>query len=357
MALTTLLACLSLISIHLGQLIRLNIFSFSFPLFDIFISLFCLHHFLLQLKTKAIIKNKYFLIFCLISLVSFLLNLKFTTAKSFFYLIRLNLLLSLFIFKSKQKFSPTIFKFSKLIFLSNIIFGLFQYFFWPDLTYFSSLNWDPHLFRLVSTFLDPTFTGLIYLLFFQFLIFSQFSPSFIILSYSALALTYSRSSLLSLEIASFFYSQKIKSLKPFLLATAIITLTLIILPQKPGEGTKLDRTSSIKAKIENYQQGFNLFSRSPLFGFGYNNLATVRPINSNSHANSGFDSSLVTIATTTGIFGLTFFISGFFHLFNHSTSLPQTIIITIFTHSLFSNSLLYPPILFMLFLFSKYRKL
>lgn len=356
MAVTTILIFLSLFSIHLGQLVRLNFYQVSFPLFDIFISLFCLYQLFVNVKNKSVIKNKYFIIFSVISLITFLINIKLFSIKSLFYLIRLNLILSLFIFKQNKTFPKNIFKLIKIILFSNLIFGLIQYSIWPDLTAFSSLNWDPHLFRLVSTFLDPTFTGLIYLLFFEFLFLTQAKLFPLLINYFALALTYSRSSLLSLSTASLFYSQKSKQSKIFIVSVAIIISTLFLLPQKIGEGTKLNRTSTIKAKIKNYQQGFKLFNQAPLFGFGYNNLAKTRSIDPNSHAKNGFDSSLLTIATTTGIFGLLFFILAFRKLFFESKLIAQTMIVTVFTHSLFSNSLLYPPILFLIFIFSKYHK-
>src|SRR3989344_8091342 len=41
------------------------------------------------------------------------------------------------------------------------VFGWFQYFFYTDLRALHAWGWDDHLFRLVGTFLDPTFTGII----------------------------------------------------------------------------------------------------------------------------------------------------------------------------------------------------
>ena len=163
------------------------------------------------------------------------------------------------------------------------------------------------------------------------------------LPYIALSLTYSRSSLLSLFIASIFIGSKFKKTLITVFTGILILITILVLPRQPGEGTKLERTSSIKAKIENYQEGFKTFLTSPIIGHGYNNLMYVRKINiPESHSNSGFDSSLLTILCTTGLIGLTLFLIGSLNLFRHSSLLFQTLLIVLLTHSLFANSLLYP---------------
>jgi hypothetical protein len=256
-------------------------------------------------------------------------------------------LLSLFIFP------PTISqKFKKLFYLSiiaNIIFGLIQYFIWPDFTYFDIANWDPHLYRLVSTYFDPTFTGLIYLFFLIKVFLDKKIPyrwPILIVTYIALALTYSRSTLLSLVFAFTYISWKNKKISIFLSTLVLIILTIFLLPRQPGEGTKLERTSSIKAKIENYQEGFGLFKQHPLLGIGYNNIPFFKKTNNEmSHANGGFDSSLLTIFITTGLIGGILFILGFKKIFIKSNIIIQSCFIATIIHSLFANSLLYPWVL------------
>ncbi|MFA6007637.1 MAG: O-antigen ligase family protein, partial [Candidatus Shapirobacteria bacterium] len=173
--------------------------------------------------------------------------------------------------------------------------------------------------------------------------------------YLGLALTYSRSSLLAFLIVFIFISIKTKKLLLFLSTLLIVFLTIILLPRMPGEGTKLERISSIKAKIANYQSGIKLFTTSPIIGLGYNNLPTVRP-DKNSHANSGFDSSLLTIAVTTGLIGLFLFFKIFISSHYSSSLYRQSLLLAVFIHSLFANSLLYPWILFFLIFEFKYRK-
>lgn len=166
-----------------------------------------------------------------------------------------------------------------------------------------------------------------------------------------MVLTYSRSTFISFAISFIFISSKLKKPLIGIISTILIIVTIIFLPRFEGEGTKLERTSSIKSKIENYREGINLYKKSPLIGFGYNNLFSIRQINNpQSHANSGFDGSLLTILITNGLIGFIFFVFGFKKLFSTSKLDIKTMILAIFIHSLFSNSLLYPWILTFLIL-------
>lgn len=352
-SLSTLILYLTAIVFFFGQLFRLNLFSLSFPVIDIclmslaFVNLF-------SQKSKP--KNKYFLCFLVFAWFSYFINLlffRFPFLGGFSYLVRLTSLISFLIFPLKidQKFIS----FLNIILIANVIFGLIQYFLWPDFTAFSAFNWDPHLYRLVSTFFDPTFTGLIYLIFLIKTYLNQCAkPSrmnliLIILTYIALALTYSRSTYLALVVVSFFYSLKIKQFKIFYFTLILILATILILPRNPGEGTKLERTSSIKAKIENYQEGIGVFTQSPFIGHGYDNLAYVRQIKiPQSHSNAGFDSSLLTILCTTGLMGLFLFLLGLKNFYTKNNLLSQMALIAVLVHSLFANSLLYPWTLFLL---------
>jgi len=354
---TSLIYLSTIVVFFFGQLLRIELNGISFPIIDIFIGfIFCFNIFE-KIKTRDFkVKNKYLLYFLVFAWFSFVLNYfryNFDLIKPVLYLFRLTFLLSFFIFP--PKLDEKIKKIFYLSLFSNVIFGLVQYFFWPDFTSFKSLNWDPHLYRLVSTFFDPTFTALIYL----FLIIIAFLDKkipfripILIISYLALALTYSRSSYLCFFIAFTFIAYQKKNLKIFLLSSLLIFSTILLLPRFEGEGTKLERTSSITAKIENYKEGFNLFIKSPIIGHGYNNLFYVRQIKDpNSHANSGFDGSLMTILNTSGLCGLILFVLGLKKVFIQGNLITKTILISVFFHSLFANSLLYPWILiFFIFL-------
>ena len=332
----------------LGQLGRLNWGSFSFPILDICIVAFSLTNFLTRRQT--IKPNKFLLIFLLIAVISNLIHLPgyhLPPFQSWFYLLRLLSLTLLIIYP--PKLTSTQNRFLEIVLFSSLLFGFIQYTLWPDFTAFLAFNLDPHLYRLVGTFFDPTFTGLIFLFFLIRLYFSTYHSRllFIALTYIGLALTYSRTSLLCFLAAFTFIAVRKKTKKIFVIALSCVLLTIIILPRAPGEGTKLERTSSIFAKIKNYQEGISLFTISPITGVGYNNLPYLRP-NPTSHANSGFDGSLLTIAITTGIFGLIFLCLGLRFEFIHGSLLYQTLLLILLLHSLFSNSLFYPWITLLL---------
>jgi len=151
----------------IGQIVRINIFNNSFPLIDIAIILLASTNLIYYLKQKNLKPTNsyfgYFLIYTWVILFFSLFKYQIYSVKPIFYLVRLSCLLFLIIYplniKNKLKNIFMVF------IVANIIFGLIQYFLWPDFTYFNVNNWDPHLFRLVSTYFDPTFTALIYLFF------------------------------------------------------------------------------------------------------------------------------------------------------------------------------------------------
>lgn len=354
MALTsTIIYLFVLFTFFIGQIFRINLFTFSFPLIDIAIILLSLFNIIQKIKDKKLeIKNKpwlYFLIFTWIFLVFNLFRNQIYSLSPILYLLRLTALLSLFIFPLKKNKNRNLIY---LAIIANILFGFIQYFFWPDFTYFNVLNWDPHLYRLVSTYFDPTFTGLIYLLFIIYLFLKKKIPyrwPLLIISYIAMALTYSRSTYLSFILAFTFISIKSKKIKILLISLLLIISTILILPRQPGEGTKLERTSSILAKIENYQEGWQTFKKAPIIGHGYNTLSSIRSIKDpNSHSNSGFDGSIMTLLTTTGLIGTFLFLLGLKSLYSNSNLIKKTFILIILSHSLFANSLLYPWILLLL---------
>jgi hypothetical protein len=347
-----------------GQLFRLQFFGVSFPLFDLAILFLAISNFFLFLKQKRGINHPYLLYFLTFNLLSLLINYfvnQYFSITSLFYFIRLASLFSLLIFNTQIFQYPFFKKLFNLSILSTIIFGLIQYFFWPNFTYFDSLNWDPHLYRLVGTFFDPTFTGLIFLFFIISLYFSRLNLltkyPLLVITYLAMALTYSRSTLLAFFITFSFIFIKSKTFKKIFYISLLCLFTILLLPRKEGEGTKLERTSSIRAKIENYQKGISHFKKSPIIGVGYNNISLSRSDqNPLSHANNGYDSSLLTILVSTGLIGFVVFLFATKPILKNTNLYQKSLIISLLTHSLFANSLIYPWILFYLITQIKTRR-
>ncbi len=346
------------ISIFFGQLFRINIFNINFPAIYILIVFFALLNIITAQKNKQKISNFYLLFFIFILIFTYLINLFNFTFKlnSFLLLTRLISLLSFLIYKPKIIKDHIFQKIFTLSIFTNIIFGLIQYFIWPNFTYFSIHNWDPHLYRLVSTYYDPTFTALIFLLFMANIYFQKINIKFKIailtISYIAFALTYSRASFISFFILFSYIALINKNLKLFIFISFISISTIFILPRQEGEGTKLERTSSIKAKIDNYQEAFTLYKQNPILGIGYNNISQARLVkNPQSHANNSFDGSLMNILITTGPIGLLLFIFGLKYIFFKSNLLTQSSLISILFHSLFTNSLFYSFVLLVFIFF------
>lgn len=343
-----------------GQLLRIDLFNISIPLIDISIVLLALTNFFLFLKKPKRI-NKAGLLFLILNTILLLIKIPTTNLQSLFYFVRLSALLSLLIFPSNIFSSSLTKKAFNLVLIGNVLFSLLQYLFWPDFTYFSSQNWDPHLYRLVGTFFDPTFTALIFLFFILDLYFNfkkgKLRQFLLALSYLALALTYSRSTLLAFTLSFIYIFLSQKEYRKIFLLLVLVTSTIFLLPRKAGEGTKLERSSSIIAKIENYKSAFSLYRQSPILGIGYNNISTLRPDkNPDSHANSAFDSSLFNILICTGPLGLFLFLKIFKDQTNPSKIFANSLYLAIFTHSLFANSLLYPWLLFYLIYLIKSRR-
>lgn len=234
--------------------------------------------------------------------------------------------------------------------------GILQYLFFPDIRPLTVNEWDMHYFRVVGPFLDPGFFG--FLLFYVISV-SQRTYLLWFLTYIVFAFTYSRSSFLALLSASAFISAKLKQPLYFIIASILILVTVLTLPrQSDGEGVKLERTSSIQARIDNWLQSGSIFVRNSVLGVGFNvyRYAKMEYGFSGkdkwlvSHADAGADSSLLFVAATTGIIGLGVYI---YYLRSLWLYFPQnifskSILVGLFFHSFFLNSFFYPPIILLI---------
>src|SRR3989344_2158874 len=164
-----------------------------------------------------------------------------------------------------------------LFFSSSIaVFGLVQYLLVPDTRFLAALNWDDHYYRLLSTLLDPNFTGIILVLGLILLYLSRpVSKRLLVLHFLALLLTYSRGSYLALLVAGVAIAAFKKKFK-LILFIPLFLLSLLFLPRPGGEGVKLERTFSIQQRLDNYREGISLWQTSPVFGLGFNTLRYYR---------------------------------------------------------------------------------
>lgn len=247
------------------------------------------------------------------------------------------------------------------IFLSSgiilAVLGLLQFIFLPDLGFLTSQGWDPHYFRTVSTFLDPNFAGAYFTLTLLLLLFYPRKVFFIIV-FAALLTTFSRSSYLMFLISGVSLSILQKSKTLFIKIIILFVVLLIgfqIYTELISEPRNIDRGKSAQFRLSTWQQGALLFQQHPILGVGFNayryalkeyKLGDEEFLNS--HGASSNDSSLLFVASTTGILGLLCYVVFLGLLFKRGIKdnfLLATSILGLLVHSIFSNSLFFPPIL------------
>lgn len=318
------------------------------------------------LLRKGVKKINNFILICLFSLI-FSLSI-FNISQIFVGFLYFLRFVSYVLFSQivYQKFGKTNEK-RKLIINSLIVVGIFvaifgwiQYLIFPDLRALKTLGWDDHYFRLVSTFLDPAFTGIILVLT-EILVLiktvvKKSSVNYLLNIFLILTIlfTYSRSSYLALFFAFAFLLWKFR--EKFIVILGIMFVVLIfVLPKAPSEGTNLLRTYSVGQKFINYEESFRLIKKSPLFGIGFDNLCISKlkflgEENVQSHTCSGLDNSILYIVATTGIIGLIIFIDWILRIVKNTrvdiygTALFASIM-AVFVHGMFTNTFFYNFIL------------
>ncbi len=245
------------------------------------------------------------------------------------------------------------------------ILGLLQFLFLPNLSFLTAQGWDPHYFRTVSTFLDPNFAGAYFVLTLLLIHCLDIPPFtkrakwlFFAFVYLALLTTFSRSSYLMFLVGGVLLSYFKKSKNLF---TAVILLFSVLMAgfylytQLVARPRNINREQSASFRLNTWQQGFTLFQNSPVLGVGFNayrfalkefKLGDEEFLKS--HGASSNDSSLLFVASTTGIIGLISYL--FFLGILIKAGWKQNFILTsalfgLIVHSFFANSLFYPPIL------------
>jgi len=242
----------------------------------------------------------------------------------------------------------------------------------PDFEVFEYLGWDPHQFRLLSTFLDPNLVG----------VFLSFGAGLGLIAYSrktrdrlggglatliilaAIVLTFSRSALLAAVIVLGIIGWVLQRKLFFVGLLALILLVLFSprLQERLSGIWQVDIT--VEHRLESWDEGLRIFGDHPLLGVGYNTLQFSRAEyigdvdRLEHHSATGFDSSLLTIAATSGVVGLIAWLGfvglamalvwrrAFGSASNKNFSLLfVAITVGLLTASLFVNAWLYPPIL------------
>lgn len=264
--------------------------------------------------------------------------------------------------------------------------GVLQLIFLYNMTYLAQYGWDPHIGRIVSSFLDPNyFGGFMAILFFIYLnyffcIKKNKEKYFVLFTMSCILLTiiftYSRSAYITFLIGSFITFIR-KYPKAILVFSILIIFSLFISRVssrvfdmvesglaiiKPTYENILDPTSA--KRVESWQMGYEFFEKQPIFGIGFNTIKYYKHnfayvLSADEHSASGFDSSVLVAFVTTGLIGgifyIMFWIGNFFIIFTKKNKdfLDESLISIFFAmaiHSLFVNSLFLPYFMFIIFL-------
>ena len=292
------------------------------------------------------------IIFLLWTLLSLILNFgNYTITQSsvaIFYWIRLFLMFSVawWIYLENYRHGRRLIQLFYGCAVAIIELGYLQLFFIPDFEFMARFGWDPHKFRLLSTFFDPNFLGIFIILimlitlgyiFENGLKFSNTFSFVLLISWSGLFLTFSRSAWIAgaLALVPFIW----KYSKIFSLITLFVFVFALIIPNRLSErvisGTSvLDEKNyssnyqnyscsesdsacdpSGAARVISYKRGLDLVKKHWLVGVGYNayGYALVKDglyssADLSSHSSQGSDNSLLNILATTGIVGFILFI-------------------------------------------------
>ena len=247
-----------------------------------------------------------------------------------------------------------------------VFFGYLQFLFYPSLRNLYYLGWDEHMHRMFSTFLDPNFAGVVFVLFFVF--FYVFKEKFIsnrllsslilLLTFGAIILTYSRGAYLMFVICALIYSILVRQWKVVAGVVLVFAILFIILsPRFYIENTNLLRVASATQRLESSKQALAIFNKNPL-GVGFNTFRYAREkygfkdlsLFGPSHSGAGVDNSMVLILVTTGVPGFLVYVYliykifriGFFNLKKNKMGLVLLVSLGgLLVNSLFINSLLY----------------
>jgi len=245
------------------------------------------------------------------------------------------------------------------------ILGLIQLIFLPDLRFLTSWGWDPHYLRTVSTFLDPNFAGAFLVLTLLLLTTSylggrndQTRRVFYIMfaiTYLALLTTFSRGAYLTFLVSFLTISFLQKSLKLGIVAALLfvgLLLGFFAYQKAVALPHGIDRTESAEFRLNTWQQGGTLFQTHPILGIGFNAYRyALRQYHLGdseflkSHGASTNDSSLLYVASTTGMLGLISFLFFLSSLLSRRKIILTGGLIGLIAQSFFTNSLFYPPIL------------
>lgn len=328
-----------------GQLLTLNLGSKPiYPLDIIVFSIFVLNIRHILTETKKYPWYRFFTLYLTVSLIIFqILSPDTRSVLPWLYLARLVIFPTLYFIKI-----PNSKRFKELVKISVFIFlliAMVQYVLSPDTSFMKYLGFDDHYYRLVGSFFDPNFTGAILSSLAVAII--EINPLLSLGITFMLGLTFSRASYLGYAVG-LAASSILRKKANYLWYIFLIPIAYFVAPKPFGEGVNLSRTFSIVSRAENITSAFQIFTKNPIFGVGYNTLSL---------ANIRVDNSYVMLLATSGVLGFYLFAKFILEFLKEINYLKLIPLIPIFVHSLFNNTLLYIWIYSYVFIFLRYQKI
>ena len=255
-----------------------------------------------------------------------------------------------------------------------VFLGFLQLLFVPNLLFLAPYGWDPHKMRIVSSFLDPNFVGIVFVFLASFSLSSYLFKKnlvllFVFLSSSiAVLLTFSRSSYLAF-LCALLVIGILKSFRITSFAILIFLVSFIFIPQARERVTgAITFDETVKARIESWQRALLVFKDHFLVGVGFNTYRYTQASygffendqDLGGHSGAGSDSSLLLVAATTGVFGLAAFMWILISIWSTVAKSSKRSFVALGTsasfiglvvHSQFVNSLFFPQIMLLFWFF------
>jgi O-antigen ligase len=373
-------------AIVVGQLVRISVSndtSSAIVLLDIALGAYTLIGLIKILITRAPIQLalpvRFLLLFVVWAAIALLAGSTYLSSNqllvALFYLIRLIFLVS-FIPITMTLFPKTeaqyrVNRAGFLAIVTVIVLGYVQILVVPNFGFMAKFGWDPHSGRMLSTFFDPNFFGMLCVLALgmtmAFLTTQPYGTKpwnrmfgLTLLALGALVLTFSRSSYLAFLICLFV----ILTIRMWRIVVLAIIILGVIGGSIPRVRTRVlgavQFDTTARDRIASWKSTLIIVKANPLMGVGYNAFGPAQlrygtRQNLESHAAGGSDSSLLFILATTGIVGLglysMFWLTLWFdalmrykkHPMHRTVALALLATIPAYViHSQFVNSLLYP---------------
>lgn len=379
--LVNLLLLTSLATLLTGQLVRLPFTqSGAITLTDIFVASTITVFFIDALLVKKSLKIPQivftpFVLFTLSAISSTILAANFFApsqiAVSSLFLFRfiIYFLLSVVVYNTISR--KSIEKWINVLLALGVIFafiGFFQLIFFSNLSSLQAYGWDPHQMRLVSTLLDPNFSGCIFAILaalsLSFYLFKNRKIYLLALGIFSVAIifTFSRSSYLAIATVVATVGL-VKAPRVLIISIAVFIFAFAGIRQVRSRiigALTIDETAS--ARIESWQNAASIFRQNALLGVGFNTYRYAQASfgffsfdnPSGGHSGAGSDSSILLVAATTGIIGFglyLYLLINMFRVFKYKArSNPLHLgmlsaFLGIIVDSQFVNSLFFPQVM------------